>query len=140
MVRLAAAHGDVVMQSQPQLPSWVQVIAGQSGGNRASRYYRQGQYDYDQLQIRNLTLDDSFAQRVVDALVLHAVRGSGVQVDFGADRANKRFAEDWGWNSKKPADRKVDLESQIVRGSTSASTTRWAKESSRVRLRIWSWS
>lgn len=116
MVRLAEAHGDVVMQSQPQLPAWAQVIAGQGRGPGASRYYRQGQYDYDQLQIRNLTLEDSFAQRIVDAIVLHTVRGKGIRVDFGSDRANRRFAEDWSWNSKKEADTKLDLETQIVRG------------------------
>ena len=116
MVRLAEAHGDVIMNTQPQLPTWAQVITGEGRGNGASRHYRQGQYDYDLLQIRNLTLEDSFAQRIIDALVLHAVRGSGTQVDFGSDKANRRFSKEWGWNSKKPADRKIDLERQIVRG------------------------
>lgn len=114
MVRLAEAHGDVQvrMSSQRQKPLWVDTVTGGDGSNR---YYRQGQYEHDQTEIRNLTQSDGFAERVVDALVLHAVSGTGIVVDFGVDRANRGFRQ-WHWNSLKPQDEQIELQRAIVRG------------------------
>ena len=112
MVRLAAAHGDVQVRMSRETPAWVNAITGGDGGGR---YYRQGQYDFDQLAIRNLTQSDGFAERVVDALVLHAVSGTGIVVDFGNERVNKAFRE-WRWNSLKPGDKQIELQRSIVRG------------------------
>lgn len=112
MVRLAEAHGDVQVRMSRETPAWVNAI---TGGDGAGRYYRQGQYDFDQLAIRNLTQADGFAERVVDALVLHSVSGSGIVADFGDERVNAAF-QNWRWNSLKPGDKLIELQRSIVRG------------------------
>lgn len=114
MVALEETTERIRMQSGGSGSSIFQQFA-QAG--RATGYYRsyQGTRQYDQLQIRNLTLRDSAGARLVDAIVLAAVPGSGVVIRWGSDYADKLWRE-WRWNSTMPIADNIVLQRYIVRG------------------------
>lgn len=84
---------------------------------RATGYYRsyQGTRQYDQLQIRNLTLQDSMGARLVDAIVLAAVPGSGVVFNWGPPYSQKLW-DKWRWNSINRHADIITLQRLLVRG------------------------
>ena len=74
-----------------------------------SRWYRTSQYEWEEELIRSLTRRDGFAERAVDSLVLGALRGNGIVVDFGDDYLNAVWSR-WRWNSLDPEQDVLTLE------------------------------
>ena len=84
---------------------------------RGAGFYRsyQGTRQYDQLQIRNLTLRDSMGARLVDALILGSVPGSGVVFRWPGDYAQKVW-DNWHWNSIQGIADVISLQRYLVKG------------------------
>ena len=118
LIELAARAERVRMttggSTPAERPSVFQQFA-QAG--RATGYYRsyQGTRQYDQLQIRNLTLRDSAGARLVDAIVLAAVPGRGVVIRWGSDYADSLW-DNWRWNSINRIADNIVLQRSLVRG------------------------